>query len=81
MTVFQITERLAVDDEVGFSSDIARAVELVNKGRSVAVGTFFDALEVLRDLGMTDAGIRILFEKAAEGHQLDEIHAALGWGG
>lgn len=80
MSEFQITERLMVDDEVGFSCDIARASELINLGRSVAVGTFFEALEILRDLGMTDAGIRILFERATAGRPLDEIYNSLGWG-
>lgn len=80
MTIFQLTDRLAVDDEVGFSCDISRAVALINSHRDVAVGTFFEAIEVMRDLGFTDASIRILCEKAAEGHALDEVVAALGWG-
>lgn len=81
--IIQITERVAVDDEVGFSCDIARAAELVNMGRSVAVGTFFEAIEVLRDLGFTDSSIRIMIEKATEGkvQMTSEIVGELGWGG
>lgn len=78
--IYHVTERLIVDDEVGFACDINRAVELINAHRNVAVGTFFEAMEVLRDLGMTDASIRILFERATAGRPLDEIFAALGWG-
>lgn len=80
MTEFRITDKLIVDDECEFPPDINRAVELINLHRPVAVGTFFDALAILQELGFTDASIRILFEKAAEGHQLDEIYNALGWG-
>jgi hypothetical protein len=82
--IIQITERVAVDDEVGFSCDIARAVELVNMGRSVAVGTFFEAVEVLRDLGLTDPSIRIMIEAALAKAGLqtrNEVVAELGWGG
>lgn len=81
--MIQITERLAVDEEVGFACDIARAVELINLHRNVAVGTFFEAIEVLRDLGLTDFSIRIMIEKATEGkvQMTSEIVGELGWGG
>lgn len=80
--IYHVTERLIVDDEVGFACDINRAVELINAHRNVAVGTFFEAIEVLRDLGLTDASIRILIERATAGkvQMTSEVVAELGWG-
>lgn len=60
--LYRITERLIVDDEVGFEADIERCVDLINSHRNVAVGTLEEAVEVLRGLGFTDASIAILFQ-------------------
>ena len=79
--IYTITERIVVDDEVGFSCDVSRAAALVNMGRSVAVGTFYEAVEVLRELGMSDSAIRTQVEKSVEGNPLPDGVAELGWGG
>lgn len=64
MSIYHVTERLIVDDEVNFPIDIDRAVKLINEHRNVACGTFEEAEQILQQLGMTDASIRTLFGRA-----------------
>jgi hypothetical protein len=77
MTTYFITERLIIDDEVGFDIDLDRCVELINHHRNVAVASWTDARYVLRTLGMTDASINILFKRAAGGVTPAEIEQGL----
>lgn len=64
MSIYHVTERLVVDDELEFKIDTERAVQLINAHQAVACGTFEEAETVLLRLGLTDSSIRILFVRA-----------------
>ena len=77
MSIYTITERLIVDDEVAFEIDIDRAVKLINEHRGVACGTFEEAEKILAKLGFTDASISTLFAKAVGMNDMEEEPDAL----
>ena len=62
--IYTVTDRLIIDDEVGFAADIARAVRVIECHLSVACGSFEEAGEILSGLGFTPSSVAGLLSKA-----------------
>lgn len=69
--IYHVTERLVIDDELEFSIDINRAVELINQHHSVACGGFAEAEQVLLGLGLTRASAKVLLTKAIHNNDME----------